>query len=1161
MRLRSIRLCFSAFLLATCFTTELRAQTTTSGGLTGVVTDQSGALVVNAGVEIKDDSKGTTQSTKTDREGVYRFFFVSPARYTLKVTHQGFRTESLTLNVLLGPPVTVNVSLVIAKTSSEITVTGEAPLIHAENGDASATMNQKEISEVPNPGNDLTYIVQTTPGTIMNTDQQAASNFSILGMPGTSYRYTVDGVSDTENLYHTQLVGALFLLLGQNQIQEATVVSTGYSGQFGNAAGGNINYTTKSGGNEYHGLAQYFWNGRVLNANDWFRNAFSAPRVFDIANQWAGSIGGPIKKGTLFFFFDTEGLRLLIPQNFQVVIPSRQFEAATIANIDSKFGQTSASDAFYKEIFNLYNSAPGATGATEGSFNTNDPTGCTGFQNLGLGVPCAVHFVSSRSRPSQDALTMGRVDWNATSTDRAFLRLQYDHGDSAYVTDAISPLFDVDLRLPWWQGQLIETHTLGSTAANQLLLASSYIAPIYGPKNPSQTLTAFPTWLGFYFPGTFTNLGGADNTFGLGSGEYYAQYQLSDDLVKTKGKHKFGVGASFERTDTTLLQYDSNAIGSLTPQTLDAFYEGGFDSASPGTNFTQLTQSFPAASSQRFALYNLGFYSQDEWHARRNLTVTLALRAEHQSNPICQHRCFARLAGPFASVSHDPDQPYNQAILINKKQALVGMDKILWSPRFSFAWQPFGVSHNAVLRGGIGIFYDHVPGALVIPFSSNPPYLNSYNVFSGSLAPNERGSLFSGAAAANAAFVNGFAAGETLAQIQGSDANFVAPGISLPDGKTHAPQYQRWSLELQQTLRANTSVSIGYFGHHGIHEMVQNPSANAYGFGSLPAGLCTSPPVPPCADSRFGEVTDYRSAAVSNYNGMVASFRHQLSGWGKGLFQINYTYSHAFDEVSNGGLFTFTYGSALYPQDPNNLRGSYGPAEYDVRHSINANYVWELPVRAALGGHGSEYLVKGWQISGTVFARTGFPYTVFDFAESGALAQTNYFSLLYAVPVSPLPPSGRCGEGAAIPLAPHPCLPLQVLASGTPNPNALFVQEGCEIGFNSGHLGPSGSCMNGPIVSFVQGRNHFRYPSYFNTDFSIIKNSKIPGWENAQFGIGFQFFNFFNHPNFGAPDNYSSDPGFAQISYLEQPPTSILGNGFGGDVAPRMIQLKAQLRF
>ena len=151
---------------------KLNAQTTTSGGLTGVVTDPSSAVVPNADVEIKDAAKGTTYSTKTDQEGVYRYFFLASGRFTLTVTHARFREEKRTVNVLLGPPVSVNVTLQIAKTTESVSVTAEAPLIQAENGDVSATLNQKQISEVPNPGNDLTYIVQTAPGVVMNTDGQ-----------------------------------------------------------------------------------------------------------------------------------------------------------------------------------------------------------------------------------------------------------------------------------------------------------------------------------------------------------------------------------------------------------------------------------------------------------------------------------------------------------------------------------------------------------------------------------------------------------------------------------------------------------------------------------------------------------------------------------------------------------------------------------------------------------------------------------------------------------------------------------------------------------------------------------------------------------------------------------------------------------------------------
>ncbi len=1102
---------------------RLGAQTTTSGGLTGVVSDPSHGVVPDASVEIRDSSKGTIQTAKTDIDGVYRFFFVAPGSYTLTLSHAGFREDRQTISVQLGPAGTRNITLKLAGTSATVKVTDEVPLLQAENGDVSTTMSRKQITEVPNPGNDLTYIAQTAPGVVMNTDVMGGANFSILGMPGTSYLYTVDGMNDNDNFNNLNHSGALGLLLGQNQIEEVTVVSTGYSGQFGGAAGGNINYITKSGSNEFHGNAQYYWNGRAFNANDWFLKAFGQPRFFEIANQWAGSLGGPIKKDKLFFFFDTEGIRLQIPTLANVEIPTPQFEAATLANIDTevdssghlRFGPNSATDEFYRKIFDLYNAAPGASSTIPG--NPGDPLGCPGFSDpttkLGISVPCSMYFTPTRSRPSQDTLTSGRMDWNVSSSDRAFFRLQYENGRNAAGTDLISPLFDVDFTQPSWQGQIMETHTFGASAASQFLLAGSYFAPIFREKNPSQALAAFPTEL-IFNSNIFSCLGcGSGAAFGFGA--YNTQFQISEDVVKTRGNQKFGFGASFTRTLRSELPNKSGVIGGLVVQTLDAFYQGGVDPASPKNDFTSLFQSFISQTSVRITSLNFGLYGQDEWHARPNLTLTLAMRAEHYSNPACQNRCFVRLAGPFESLSHDPSQPYNQAILINQRHGVQEIDSILWSPRFSFAWQPFGVSHNTVIRGGIGLFYDPVPGG-AFDFSSNPPLVNSYTASGDNLAPNETSNLFKDAAASNAAFVNGLATGQTLAQIQAAVSSvnpngFFPPGITAAEHTLHSPQYQ---------------------------------------------------PVPPCADPRFSGVTELQTNAVSNYNGMVVSFEHRFTRWTQGLFQVNYAYGKALDEVSNGGLFSFTFASSGNPQDPNNLRGAYGPAEYDVRHSLNANYVWEVPVKAALRGHGWDSLVKGWQISGTIFARTGLPYTVFDFSESGNLQQNNYFGALYAVPVGPLGPQASCGKAAATPPGLHPCLPPQLLADNvTPNPSALFVQAGCETGFNAGHLpGPNGPC-GGPIVTFAQGRNHFRGPSYFNTDFAIMKNTKIPRWENATLGIGFQFFNLFNHTNFQYPVNGISDQIFGLITNPQQPPTSILGSSVAGDVSARMIQLKAQLRF
>jgi hypothetical protein len=142
-----------------------------------------------------------------------------------------------------------------------------------------------------------------------------------------------------------------------------------------------------------------------------------------------------------------------------------------------------------------------------------------------------------------------------------------------------------------------------------------------------------------------------------------------------------------------------------------------------------------------------------------------------------------------------------------------------------------------------------------------------------------------------------------------------------------------------------------------------------------------------------------------------------------------------------------------------------------------------------------------------------------------------------------------------------PCQPPQLSGTGSPNPGGLFLQTGCETGFNTGNLpGAEGPC-SGPLVTFAQGRNRFRGPGYFNTDFAVMKNTKIPRWENSVLGIGFQFFNFFNHANFGFPDNWSSDGAFGQILYQEQSPTSVLGSGLNANVSARMIQLRAQLQF
>src|SRR6202046_3139550 len=334
----------------------LSAQTQTTGEITGVVTDQSGAAVPSAKITLKDNSKGTTVTTETNKDGVYHFQLLIPSNYTVSATSSGFQEAKRTVDVALGQVTSADIQLTIG--SASVTVTVEAqnqPLLQTENGNVATTFNQQQLSETPNPGNDLTAIVQTAPGVVMNT-AGGLGNFSDHGVGAASNLFTLNGMDDNDPFLNLNSSGATNLLLGSNEIQESTIVSSGYSAEFGSLAGANVNYVTKSGSNQFHGNAIYYWNGSAFNANDWFLNHAGDPKNFSNAHQWAASIGGPIKKDKAFFFFNTEGLRVILPTVFPTsLVPTQEFETATIATLTAK-GLTS-SIPFYNQMFGLYNAA------------------------------------------------------------------------------------------------------------------------------------------------------------------------------------------------------------------------------------------------------------------------------------------------------------------------------------------------------------------------------------------------------------------------------------------------------------------------------------------------------------------------------------------------------------------------------------------------------------------------------------------------------------------------------------------------------------------------------------------------------------------------------------------------------------------------------------
>ncbi|MGH9395029.1 MAG: carboxypeptidase regulatory-like domain-containing protein [Terriglobales bacterium] len=1081
------------------------AQSTTSGDISGLISDPSGAAIPGATVTLTNAGTGATNTTTTNAKGTYRFSLLPPGNYVVSAAATGFSPQKAKVAVSVGQVQAANIALQVGAATQTVTVTGEVAPVQTNNGNVSTSFSPSQIAMVPNSGGDLTQTVQTSPGATMNT-QAGFGNFSTFGLPATSNLFTVNGQDDNDPFLNLNNSGATNLMLGQNDVNKVTVTNNGYSGQYGELGGANVNYVTKSGSNDWHGNAIYYWNGRVMNANNFLNNASGSPRPFDNANRWAASFGGPVIRDKSFFWLNTEGLNVVLPTNVQAKIPSPQFQAATLANLAATGNGSQV--PFYQGMFNLYNSAAGAGAAAPVPAAGSEPAGgCGGlsFTGLAAGAPCALQFQSTAGNHTHEWTLSGRYDQDFSPSDKVFVQLSMDRGVQATFTDPISPSFDISSNQPQYQGQANWTHAFGPSAVNQFIASASHYDAIFG-TNPAARSAVLPLTVSFS-GALFTRLGGIDYDFP--QGRNVAQYGLVDDLSMTAGANTFKLGANYKINYVNDFDFGIGTTPHITT-TLSDFFNGAATSS---------TQTFPTRLNQPIRVYGVGAYAEDDVAVGTDLHLTFAIRAEHDSNPVCTHNCFARLVSPFVDLSHDPSVPYNAIIQTGLAKALPSYRHILFQPRFGFAWTPFG-SQSTVLRGGFGIFNDTFPATVADNFATNSPESNNF-VVSGPLSPAMPGNVTAAATADNTAFLNAVASGGTVGSITASNPGFSAPSFFSYEGTVRPPRYQEWNLEVQHALGQNSSISVNYVGNHGIHEPIQNDAVNAFspGFTGLPA---TAP------DPRFGVVNQLINGGVSNYNGMTLSYNRRLSN--SLQVQANYTWSHALDEVSNGGFLPFNFNtntSILGVQDPNNIHGfNYGNADYDVRHAFNLSYVWEVPFRNAFRW-GPDQLWRGWTLSGSLFTRSGLPLTVIDGNAIATLAANNF--------------------------GPNSVIFANQLATG--QSGSCVIDKQCLI---ASAFSPSTAV---PTGFGNQTRNQFRGPKFFDTDLSVIKNTQIPGWEKGQLGLGIQFFNLFNHANFDQPVGDVASSSFGTIINTVSVPTSILGSFLGGDASPRIIQLTARITF
>jgi hypothetical protein len=1134
-----------------------RAQGETTSAIVGQVTDATNAAIPGALVSITNRETALQRSARTDDEGRFNFPQLKPGTYSVRVEAEGF-DQQRNDNVLsgLGQKQTVNFALKVAQSNQTVEVSSTAPLINPENPNTSTNLNAPALENLPNPGGDLTYPLQFAAGALVNTagssndfvgSSNGYGNVEFNGLPALSNGYIVDGLETNDPLTNLNSGLSTNLVLGLNSISEVTVNTLSYAVDQGRYGASQVNYVTKSGANQFHGNLYELWNGSKFNAADYFTNATAGnhkPR--STVNHFGGSLGGPILHNKLFFFFDSEWIRIALPIVTATTVPTLAFQSYVLQQLplggtDSVTGSvyqpSPQSVPFYQKMFSLYGNTSGTPLAVLGCpFDVGG--GSPAIPNDGNG--CANRQSVSHSSDDHEQVQTARIDYNINEKNTVWYRFQADTGLQAVWTDPINPVFDALSPQPLYSFAAGYTHVFSQNLVNYFNPAFSWYESLFGPADFPKTLSAFPIVLqGSGANAPFTTVGGLDNTWV--QGRRASRFFINDNLAWSHGAHELRFGTNTRIFRLNDYDFGAGSVPTVIYTTLPQFIYGVASTA---------TRTFPVSANEPFNFLNLDLYAQDTWKMTKELTWTFGIRDTWNSNPLNPHQQIARLSGSFDSISHDVNQPLNAAIHTGLDHVFSSTPLAILQPRTAIAWQ---FEPKTVLRAGFGLFSDILPGAIADVVGFNPPYVQSFQggllgtVGGTAIAPGVPNSAIDATVAANQTFRSGFPQGQISCASAQSNPSTCLPPVAItamPNGELHAPYFMEWSLGLEHQFGTTGTIHAQYVGTRALN---QPYLTQVNGYQSVCAGCFAPFPYAQSSDPRFGAVTQFSTGANSHYNGLQLTALKRL---GHGLMgQLNYTWSRCMDTVSNGGFLQFSAGGILSPL-PGDLVRDYGPCDYDIRNNLNAQYVYQFPVKVQ--DRLLAYALNGWQVSGTAFWHSGIPFSVLSTpysANGNGIVNGGGPQFASVVP--------------GVPLYAHNPIP-GVTQPGTVqwlNPDA-FVST----------VDPStGACLGGDSSKNCQfgnlGRNALRGPDFAWSDFYLTKS--FPLTERVKMRFDVQFFNVFNHPNFalpsmvlaGIPGKPSTQTGFAALTSTTSPPTGLLGVGLGGDSTPRMIAFQLRLEF
>jgi outer membrane receptor protein involved in Fe transport len=1059
---------------------------TESGQIAGTVRDQSGAVVAGAKVTIKSVNTGTTREVVTNASGIYTAPSLKADTYDVTIEQPGFEKVVRRVEVAVGSTNDVSAQLKVGTTATTVEVAASAALVqvNTETQTLSQVVTAQQLSDLPTSPTRNAYALIATSGNVAEDSVGArGAGFSINGMRSASTSVLLDGAENVDEF--TATVGQTVPL---DSVQEFSVLTNNFSAEFGRASGGVVNVATKSGSNVFHGSAYEYNRVSADSSNTFYNNANGVAKGIFTRNNFGFSVGGPIKKNKLFFFANTEWVRVrsASPTSFAIIDPGSYSKMAP------------ASQAFFSAYGSM---APGVQTISKlpcaGSavltcdiVNLSVPTDAGGGypQNTWMQVARVDYYLSDKTTLTGRYAGYNEIDF--AGTENASPYAGYATGITNFDQNVILTATHI------FKPALIDTLKLVYNRLNGPVdaLGTAPIGPTLYTDSGTGTVAGQPLVFPGYSeesPGNSIPFGGPQNL-----------YQVYDDLAWNKGRHEIKFGGQFiQIRDNRVFGAYENAVEQLgtTQATGLANLAAGNIYEFEGAVYPQgeypcpknlqgvvqvsaaCTLKLPvtAPSFERNYQYNdMALYGQDSWKVSKRFTANLGLRWEYYG---VQHNANPALDSNFVlgSGSDTFDQFRNGTVQLAQNGGVFWKpDYKNFGPRVGFAWDVFGNGSTSV-RGGYSIGYERNFGNVTFNAIQNPP---NYAVLS----------LISNVDLTYTMPVYTNNAGP----LQGTGSKAL-PAVSQRaiDQNMKTAYAETWDLGIDHKLSANSMFSAAYSGSHGVH-LYDISNVNLPGMGQDYLGDANPNNR---LNLQYGSMNYRSDNGYSFYDAL--NLKYSASNlWGKGLSAtVNYTWAHAMDNLSS--TFTDAYGTSGYYTlgylDAFNPRLNFGNSDFDIRHRLVLSGIWEVPWLRTASNKFVRGVVGGWGIGSILNIRTGLPFSIYDC--NGFNGQD---CPLY-VPNTTLPRTG-----SPVASADGPDIFNYITL---PNSGGTISNQGDSLGLpvckGLYHTG----CTYTADGRAYPDRNQFLAPGFWDLDMNLQKNFAISERFKLQFRA--ELYNIFNHSN------------------------------------------------